>query len=190
MTTRVRRLVVAAIVVLLLVGAGLLARSLWKQRQVGLQQRALDLLPYVAQRIKNFHRVKVVDGRKVWEVAAREARYFDETEMVVVQEPVVSVFLADGRVVSLRGSEGTVYLGGRDLKGVKLAGNIDVQFGDYALHTESVHYEADRGVIIVPGRVQISGAVFDIQGEQMEVEVSSQRFTVSRDVQMMLWPNE
>ena len=122
-------------------------------------------------------------------MAAREARYFDDTETVVVQEPVISVFLADGRVVSLRGSEGTVHLGGRNLKGVDLAGEIDVQLGEYALRTEVVHYQADDGVITAPGRVRIAGAAFDIQGEQMEIEVSSQRLTVSRDVRMILWPS-
>jgi len=42
------------------------------------------VLPNVAQRIQNFHRVKVDNGRKVWEVSAREAQYLENEEVVVV----------------------------------------------------------------------------------------------------------
>ncbi len=188
MKVRLRNVVVALIVVLLSVGAGLLARELWIRRQGELGRQALDLLPSVAQRIQDFHRVRIDDGRKMWEVSAREAQYFDEEEFVVVREPMVSVFLEDGRVIALRGNEGKVFLGGRDLERVELTGDIDVRLGEYLLQTEFVKYEVEGDLIVAPGRVQIAGDVFDILGGRMEVEVKSQRLTVSREVEMTLWP--
>jgi LPS export ABC transporter protein LptC len=189
MRTRARRLVVALILLLLATGGGLLARHLAAQKKSDLARQALDLLPNVAQRIRDFHRVKVDNGRKVWEVAAKEAQYHEDDEMVVVKEPMVSFFLEDGRVVALRGKEGKVYLGGRDLQLVELAGEIDVQLGDYALKADYASYDRSRDVISSPGEVDISGDTFDLRGQQMEVAVGSQRLKLSGGVETTLHPH-
>lgn len=188
MRTRARRLVVALVVLLLTTGGGLLARHLWNQRKGDLARQALDLLPHVAQRIRDFHRVKVDNGRKVWEVSAKEAQYYDDEEMVVVKEPMVSFFLEDGRVVALRGKEGKVFLGGRDLQLVELTGDIDVQLGDYALRAQYASYDRRTDAIVAPGKVEINGDTFDVRGEQMEISVGSQRLKLSGGVETTLRP--
>lgn len=188
MRTRARALVVALVVLLLATGGGLLARHLWKQRKGDLARQALDLLPNVAQRIRDFHRVKVDNGRKVWEVAATEARYYEDEGMVVVKEPMVSFFLKDGRTVALRGDEGKVYLGGRDLQLVELVGDIHVQLGDYSLRAEYASYDRRNDMIVAPGKVEISGDTFDARGEQMEVSIDSQRLKLSGGVETTLRP--
>jgi LPS export ABC transporter protein LptC len=188
MRTRARGLVVALVVLLLATGGGLLARHLWNQRQGDLARQVLDLLPNVAQRIRDFHRVKVDNGRKVWEVSATEAQYYEDEEMVVVKQPMVSFFLDDGRVIALRGNEGKVYLGGRDLQLVELIGDIHVQLGDYALRADHASYDRRSDVILAPGKVEISGDTFDVRGEQMEVGVGSQRLKLSGGVETTLRP--
>lgn len=188
MRTRARRLVVALVVLLLATGGWLLARHLWSQKKADLARQALDLLPNVAQRIRDFHRVKVDNGRKVWEVSAKEAQYHEDEEMVVVTEPMVSFFLDDGRVVALRGNEGKIYLGGRDLQLVELSGGIEVQLGDYGLRAEYASYDRRTDLIVAPGEVEISGDTFDVRGQQMEVTVGSQRLVLSGGVETTLRP--
>jgi len=56
-----------------------LGRSQWQQHLRGLRSAQLDFLPEAAQRIQNFRRVKMDGDRKAWEVAAREAQYFETT---------------------------------------------------------------------------------------------------------------
>src|SRR5215212_1588533 len=93
------------LIVLLAVGAvGLqLGRNLWAQHLRKLRTNALDFLPEVAQRIQNFRRVKMQGDRKVWEVAAREAQYFEDDQQIVVREPEVSFFLkGDQGALSLK----------------------------------------------------------------------------------------
>ena len=46
-----------------------------------------ELLPQVAQRIQNFRRVKVKDGRTVWEITADDAQYFEDDNQIIVHEP-------------------------------------------------------------------------------------------------------
>jgi LPS export ABC transporter protein LptC len=177
------------VVLLLAGGAWLLGSVMWERRKADLAQQALDLLPQVAQRIRDFHRVKVDDGRKVWEVAAREAQYFQEEELVVVKEPLVSFYAKDGRVVALRGEEGRVTLGKRDLQRVELSGGIEVDLGDYALSAEYARYERDPGVILAPGDVRIRSGDLDLHGRGMRIDVESQSLTLDEKVETTLWPN-
>ena len=177
--------------VFLLLGGGsaILVRELWRQRHKDLAQQALDLLPRVAQRIRDFHRVKVDDGRKVWEVSAKEAQYYEDEQMVMVVEPRVSVYLKDGRVIGLSGKEGKIFLGDRDLRRVELDGSIDVQLGDYALHAEHASYDREHDLITAPGFVEIRGTDFDVRGKGMEIQVASQRLTLAHGVETVIRPD-
>jgi lipopolysaccharide assembly outer membrane protein LptD (OstA) len=107
----------------------------------------------------------------------------------VVEEPRVSVFLKDGRVIGLGGKQGKIFLGDRDLHRVELTGSIDVQLGDYALHADAASYERDRDVILVPGEVQIRGEEFSLRGTGMEIHVASQRLTMAGGVETVLRPD-
>ncbi len=188
MRSRVRLLVVASILILLAVGAALVGRSLWQQRKSDLARVALDMLPGVAQRIRDFHRVKVDNGRKIWEVAAKEARYLEDEQLVMVEQPLVSVFLRDGRVVALSGETGKVFLGGRDLKAVEISGEIDVRLGDYTLRGDFARYDRDRDLITMPGDVEITGDGFELHGKQMAIDVKAQHLKLAQDVRMTLEP--
>ena len=188
MRTRLRWLVVALLVAVLAAGGWLLQRDFAARRRAEHARPIVDVLPNVAQRIQDFHRVKVDNGRKVWEVSAREAQYIEADQVVVVEVPVVQVFLEDGRTVALRGQSGKVFLDGKELQRVELVGDIEVQLGEYTMRTDAARYESERGVIVAPGRVQITGSGFQLQGESMEVNVDAQRLLLSKQVETTLWP--
>jgi LPS export ABC transporter protein LptC len=167
----------------------LLVRSaLRTNAEFELAQKALELVPDAAQRIKNFHRVQVRDGRKEWEIAAEEARYFEAEQRVVVRRPMVRLYLDDGRSVGVSGAEGVVSLDGKELRGVEVNGGIEVTLADYVVRTASAHYDRARDLITAEGGVEISGADIDARGTGMQVEVGAQRFRLLDDVQMVVKP--
>src|SRR5882762_7575236 len=49
--------------------------------------KVLDYLPESALRLKDFHRAKIENGRKVWELFGEEANYFKEQKEAVVKKP-------------------------------------------------------------------------------------------------------
>ncbi len=188
MRRQVRRMVVGLLGVAVVVGGGLVVRNLLQQRGMDLALEAVELLPEVAQRIQNFHRVKVDGDRKVWEVSAREARYFEDEEMVAVFEPEVAVYLEEGRKVGMSGGSGKVFLEDNELLRVEVEGDIDVQVDEYLLRTDSARYEADTDTVVAPGKVHLSSAQLEMDGEGVEVDLEEQTFRVSRRVRMRLWP--
>lgn len=190
MSTRIRRLVVAVVVlaVLGLLGGVVATRVTRARLERELARQAADLLPDVAQRIQNFHRMKVDKGRKVWEVSAREARYHADDSLVIVAEPAVAFFLADGRSVALKGREGRVRLDGHELEHVDLEGDIQIQFGDYSMRTDSARYDRAADTIVAPGPVSVTGRELDVQGERFELDLDTQRMRLRDKVQVVVRP--
>jgi LPS export ABC transporter protein LptC len=188
MRSRLRLLVGVLLVAAIGGGIWLLWRDASARRAAERVAAKVEVLPDVSQRIQNFHRVKVANGRKVWEVHATDAQYKEGEGAVTVIDPVVALYLADGREVSLRGTGGTVFLDGHDLKRVDVEGAISVQLGDYTLSTDRASYEADRDLVIAPGAVHIVGGGLDIVGLHMEVEVGAQRLRLAEQVRVVLQP--
>ena len=183
------RLTVIALVVLLLSSIGwLVARSLWQQHGRDVARVGLDFLPGVSQHIQDFHRVKVQDGRKVWEVAAEDAQYKEEEDTVDVRGAALQLFLKDGRTLGLKGADGQILLAGRDIVRVNLNGAIQVTLSDYVLRTERATYDHQQRTISAPGAVEISGRALQLSGDSMEVDVDSERFTLRHNVSMQIQP--
>lgn len=188
MKTRLRRFLVGLIAALLCFGVVQVWRVLSAQREKDLHQKVLDVLPEVAQHIRDFHRTKVVDGRKVWEVSARDAQYFEDERTVVVSEPAVSFFLKDGREMALRGDEGKVVIGDHELERVELSGDMKARFGEYALETASARYEGATDSVVASGAVRIYSDQLDIRGDGLTLQVSAQRLSLDGNVHMVLRP--
>jgi LPS export ABC transporter protein LptC len=164
-----------------------LARSQWAQHLRSLRTRELDFLPQVAQRIQNFRRVKLDGDRKVWEVAAREAQYFEEERQVVVDEPEVRFFVKDDQgVVSVKGKQGKILLDGREMDRVDLEGGIELRFRDYLVQTERAYYQRADDAVVSPGTVVVTGDGLSLSGERMTVEMESQRVRVEGKVRTVL----
>jgi LPS export ABC transporter protein LptC len=126
-------------------------------------------------------------NRKAWEVAAREAQYFEEEQQVAVQEPEVHFFLKnDQSVVSVRGDKGTLYLSGRDMDRAELEGAIEVHFKDYVVKTDRAVYERASDTVVSPTAVTIIGNGLSINGAHMTVEMEAQRFHLEGNVQTVL----
>src|SRR6185295_13746381 len=168
-----------------------LARSQWAQHLRSLRTKQLDFLPEAAQRIQNFRRVKMEGDRKAWEVAAREAQYFEDDQTVAVQAPEVSFYLkGDQGNVSIKGDQGRILLDGREMDRVELEGGIEVRFKDYVVRTDRAVYERASDSVVSPGAVSITGNGLKVTGARMTVEMEAQRFRLEGKVQTVLQRTE
>ena len=163
--------------------AFLVSRNVVARRVRGLEELGRDFLPEVAQRIQNFHRVKVEHGRMVWEITAREARYFEQDNQVVVLEPRMTFYMKDdGRAAHVAGDEGRLTLDGRELTRMTLKGSVAVRLDDMEMHTDEATYDRSRDLITAPGVVTLRGRALTVQGRGMEVDVGPQHVRLLDDV--------
>lgn len=164
----------------------LVGRQLWQQNKLDLAQKALEVLPGVTQHIQDFRRVHVEGGRKVWEVAAEDARYFEGDDLVVVRQPMVAWYLEDGRRFGLRGDEGRISMDRTDLKFVEMQGGIEVDLVELRILAEEAVYDHVGRRISSSRRVQIAGRGLDVAGDEMLVEMDKRKLTLLGNVAMSL----
>ena len=141
-----------------------------------------ELLPQVAQRIQNLRRVKVKDGRTVWEITADDAQYFEDDNQIIVHEPRLTFFLKDDRPCRVTGSEGKLSLDGRDIESVTLGGGVSVELDELVLETDEATYDRERDLITSPGAVTVRSRSLEVRGKGMEISVGPQQLRLLGDV--------
>lgn len=137
----------------------------------------------MVQRMTEFRRVKMQDGKKVWEIVARQARYFADTNAVVIDTPEVSLYFSDGEAVALRCQEGTVHLNGEsDLLHIDLRGNLEIQMGAVSLKTDQATYDRQKNTISSDGVIYVVGQGFTLEGKGYTVAVDTKQLTLKAEV--------
>lgn len=184
--TRLRAGLLVVVTLALTVIGYEVSRSIALRRARTVLDLGPDFMPNVAQHIQNFRRVKVEEGKTVWEVMADDAQYFEKTDTVVATRPRVTLFLQDGRRAHIRGSEGELGLEGSELLRATLRGDVVVELDDLELKTDQATYDRDADTITAPGAVTLRGRTMDVKGQGMEVEVTAQQVRLLRDVHTVL----
>jgi LPS export ABC transporter protein LptC len=168
----------------------LVSRNVTARKARTLEDLGRDFLPEVAQRIQNFRRVKVKDGRTVWEITAADAQYYSEQDEIVVREPRLTLFFEDGRrKAHVTGAEGRLTLTGRELRTVTLRGGVDVTLDDLAVRTDEAMYDRETDLITSSALVTIRGKTLDVRARGMEVAVGPQRVRLMDDVHTVVHPD-
>ena len=168
----------------LILGLGYLSSQVGKDPATA---RLIDELPppqeALVQRMTEFRRVKMQDGKKVWEIVARQARYFADSNAVVIDTPEVSLYFSDGEAVALRCREGTLHLDGEsELLHIELRGNLEMQMGSISLKTDQATYDRQQNTISSDGVIHVVGQGFTLEGKGYTVAVDTKRLTLNTEV--------
>ena len=168
----------------LILGLGYLSSQVGKDPATA---RLIDELPppqeALVQRMTEFRRVKMQDGKKVWEIVARQARYFADSNAVVIDTPEVSLYFSDGEAVALRCREGTLHLDGEsELLHIELRGNLEMQMGSISLKTDQATYDRQKNTISSDGVIHVVGQGFTLEGKGYTVAVDTKRLTLNTEV--------
>ena len=189
------RFAIMFVVLVLLMGVGYrLMVTLRTQAQVTkkIREIAPDLTVTTEQRMQGFRRTKVRDGKKVWEIVARRARYSQDRQEVIVEGPEFSFYLKDGEMIALKSEEARVYLDseGQEVSRVELKGNLEMRVGDFSIKTQTATFESTRNTIVSDGTVQIDGPGLSAVGLGYSVDVAEKRLTLNADVQTTISKGE
>ena len=138
----------------------------------------------VSQRMSEFRRIKMKDGRKVWEIAARQARYLADTNTVVIDSPEISFYFQDGETVELHCREGTIHLHEetQDLVRIDLNGDLTMQVGDVSFTTDRAVYDHQDNTIVSDGVLNVAGEGYTATGRGYSVTVDTKRLVLDADV--------
>jgi LPS export ABC transporter protein LptC len=150
----------------------------------------LDQLPESALQIKDFHRAKIENGRKVWELFGEEANYYKDRKEAVVKKPQFFYYDKKGEVATTKGDQALVYLNDKELERMELKGGIEVNFQGYVLKSEEASYTPAKDQIVLPNRTTVVGDGIAIEGARMEVELEEKKIRLIRSVKTKIEPEK
>ncbi len=191
---KVRRLILLLTIILSLGGVGykvtetIIANKIRAIRKNPLE--ALDYLPESALRIKDFHRAKIEDGRKVWEIFGDEANYYKEQKEAVVKKPRFYFYDNKGEVAETSGEVARIFLNEKELEKMELQGGIQVSYQGYTLKSEEAIYLAATDQIVLPHRAVLISEGIELEGSSMEVELQDRKVRLLHNVKTKIEPQK
>lgn len=139
--------------------------------------------------LKEFQRAEIREGRKVWEAKGSQGQYFPENNTAKVLDAKVWMFQKDGKVVVLSAGEALLRMQGVGLKGADATKGVVIVYDDKeTLETESLSFDKENDRIHAPGHVQITGAMIDISGEELEGKLQTNDFILKKNVSTVIKP--
>ncbi len=150
----------------------------------------LDYLPESALHIKDFHRAKIEDGRKVWEIFGDEANYYKEQKEAVVKKPRFYFYDKKDETAEITGEVARIYLNEKELDKMEIQGGIQVKFQGYVLKSEEAIYLAAKDQIVLPSRAVLISEGIELEGSSMEVELQDKKVRLLRNVKTKLEPEK
>ncbi|MGE5303224.1 MAG: LPS export ABC transporter periplasmic protein LptC [Alphaproteobacteria bacterium] len=151
---------------------------------------ALNYLPESALHMKDFHRSKIEDGRKVWEIFGDEANYYKEQKEAVVKKPRFYYYDKKGETAEATGEVARVYLNDKELEKMELQGGIQVSYQGNVLKSEEAIYVPAKDRIVLPSRTVMIGDGIELEGSSMEVELQGKKMRLLRNVKTRIEPEK
>lgn len=183
--TRIRAALIVA-VMLALAGLGfVLGRTMVNQQASVAVPEPHDLDPAVSQRIREFRRVKVKDGRKEWELVASEAQFVADQGQVEINAPKLAFYGGEGRDVAVKGAAGRVFLESGEVDRIELSGGIDVTVGEYFVETDKAIYFENINSIAAPGEVRLKSADIALTGQSMLLDLGKRKVLFRNGISTM-----
>jgi LPS export ABC transporter protein LptC len=152
--------------------------------------KALDYLPESALQIKDFHRAKIENGQKVWELFGDEANYFKEQKEAVIKKPRFYYYNKKGEMAETTGDTARLFFNEREMEKMQLEGGIQVAYQGYLLKSEEAVYLAAEEKIVLPTRATVVGSGVELEGSRMEVELESKKVRLVQNVKTKLEPDK
>lgn len=190
---KTKRYILLATIVLILGGVGYKVREMVQRVQKDIKSNPIDLLnqlPESALQIKDFHRSKIEDGRKVWELFGEEANYYKDRKEAVIKKPRFLYYDKKGEIAETKGDQALVYLNDKELERMELKGGIEVKFQGYVLKSEEANYTPAKDQIVLPNRTTVVGDGISLEGARMEVELEDKKIRMIREVKTKIEPDK
>ncbi len=190
---KTRRALLLAVIFLSLGGVAYKVSDVMRQmRKAAIKDpvAVLDAMPEALLHIKDFHRAKIENGRKVWELFGDEADYLKDKREAVIKKPRFLYYDKKDEAAETSADSAHVYLNEKELERLELKGSVRVAMKGYVLTSELANYLPAKEQILLPNRTQVVGEGISMEGASMEVELEGKKIRMVRDVKTKIEPEK
>jgi len=190
---KARRSILVLVIFLSLGGVGYKVVQMLRGMQQEITRnprKILDYLPESALHMRDFHRAKVENGRKIWELYGDEANYYKEQKEAVIKKPRFYYYDKKGEVIEATGDQARIFLNEKELERMELTGRVQVSFQGYVLKSEQANYLATKDQVELPTRTTVTGEGMELEGARMEVEMETKKIRLITNVKTKMEPEK
>lgn len=190
---KVRRLILALVIFFSLGGVGWKVYTSVQAVKQEIKKNpiaVLDQLPESSLHMRDFHRAKIEEGRKVWEISGEEARYFKEQKEAIIKKPKFSYYDKKGEPAQVVGHTAKLFFNDKELEKMELTGEIEVTYKGYLLRSEEAIYSPDKQFIHMPRRTTVATDGLESEGSSMEVELETKKVRLLGNVKTKIEPGK
>jgi len=131
-------------------------------------------------------------GHTVWRLKAAKAEQ-QLTGAMHLLEPELELFTETGKRIPMTGKEAWF---NPLSKQVRFKGDVEVQYGEWRLYSNSVRYNHQKGTVVIPGPFRIKGKTTRVRGRNLTAWRATQHVRVengvwvedTRPIQMKVMP--
>ncbi len=152
--------------------------------------KILDYVPEAALQVKEFRRAKVEGGRKVWEVAGEEARYFKAEKEAVIKKPRFIFYDKNGETIEAMGNEGHLFFTDQEMEKMQLKGQIQLSYHGFVFQTDEILYFKSKDQVVSPGKVTLKGDGLELEGVGMEIALQDEKIRLLQKVKTKIQPEQ
>ncbi len=177
-----KRLVQGALLALALGLTLVFIAGLWRGKGPQQEQPALKELSDTQAEMKltDMEYMEMQEGRHLWTLSAAEADYFQDEQKTLLKTVRLTLFLADGRKISLESDQGMLYAG---TKNIELWDSVSAELPEgYRLTTDRAAYNHERQAIGSPSEISLHGPDVDMTGKNWEYLIQEHRGSVTAGV--------
>lgn len=140
-------------------------------------EKAGEITPQPQAKVEKPLIVERKGDRLIWRLQADSAK--QQEQGMYLTEPRLELFTESGEVVPIQGREAWF----EPLrKNISFKGAVQLDFREWRLNSEALHYESGRDEAVVPGRFELKKPGVTLKGGGLKVDRKSQRLTVDHDV--------
>jgi len=133
--------------------------------------------------LEEFHRVEIKSGKVVWEVNAKDAKFYPQDAVIHVNGVALRVFDDKHENVDVEAETAKLYRSDTSLNKAVLEGNIRINLGGgMSVLTESAEFDAQERLFHSLGKVEIEGEGFHVSGEGFRFYLDSGILSFAQDV--------
>jgi len=180
-----RRSMQVLVLVIALAASAVLLMGIWKGKAQKEQQMATVTNASEAEmKLTDMEYTEMQKGRRIWNLKASEAKYFQEDQKTALTKVDLVFFLESGEEIHLESQHGILYAGSKD---IELWGQVHAAFPqDYELTTEKAYYHHGENQISSDAAIQVTGPDMKLAGMKWKYAIPERRAFLEGQVQATL----
>lgn len=168
---------IAGIVILLLIVAAFIIKG---PRLAKVSTTASTMVPGESLKMSEVKYDQVQDDGQGWELIAKEAHFFDTSQVVALKDVVLKLDSTKDNSYTIRGNEGDYC---RKSEEIILKGNVVGRSASgYQLETTQLTYKEKEESVVTDKPVRLTGPFFKVKGDGLHIDLKRSRFMVRRNV--------